>query len=70
MTRLQQLERDAESLTEVERAEFALRLLSTLPIVLADDDEGVKEALRREAQMDASGDEGVSWDELKKALGR
>ena len=40
MTRLQQLELDAESLTEVERAEFALRLLSTLPILLADDDEG------------------------------
>ncbi len=70
MTRLQRLERDAASLTEVERAEFAARLLSTLPVVLADDDRGVGEALRREAEMDATGDQGVSWDELKRSLGR
>jgi len=70
MTRLQQLERDAKSLTEAERAEFAASLLATLPVVLADDDEGVAEALRREAEMDATGDQGISWDELKRGLGR
>ena len=54
MTRLQQLERDAKSLTESERAEFAASLLETLPVVLADDDDGVAEALCREAEMDAA----------------
>jgi hypothetical protein len=70
MTRIQQLERDAESLTEAERAEFAASLLSTLPDVLADEDEGVAEALRREAEMETAGDQGISWDELKRGLGR
>lgn len=70
MTRLQQLERDAESLTDAQRAGFAAHLLSTLPVVLADDDEGVAEALRREAEMEAAGDQGISWNELKEGLGR
>lgn len=70
MTRLQQLERDAKSLTDAERAEFAAILLATLPVVLADDDAGVAEALRRESEMDATGDQGISWDELRRGLGR
>jgi len=70
MTRLQQLEQDAKSLTEAERAELAASLLSTLPAILADEDDGVAEALRREAEMEASGDQGISWDELKRGLGR
>lgn len=70
MTRLQHLEHEARSLTEAERAEFAAHLLATLPVVLSDDDEGVTEALRRDAEMDATGDQGISWDELKKGLGR
>jgi len=70
MTRLQQLEQDAKSLTEAERAQFAASLLATLPAVLADEDEGVAKALRREAEMEASGDQGTSWDELKQGLGR
>ena len=70
MTRLQQLEQDAETLTEAERAELAAHLLSTLSPVVADDDEGVTEALRRESDMAASGDHGITWTELKNGLGR
>ncbi|MCF3649810.1 hypothetical protein [Synoicihabitans lomoniglobus] len=70
MTRLQQLERDANSLTEAERAAFAAHLLSTLSVVMSDEDEGVAEALRREAEMDATGEVGISWNDLKHGLGR
>lgn len=70
MTRLQQLEDDARSLTESERATFAAHLLASLPTVLSDPDGGVAEALSREAEMDASGDPGLTWDELKKGVGR
>ena len=70
MTRLQQLASDAQALTDSERATFAAHLLASLPAVLADQDEGIAEALRREAAMDASGDPGLTWDELKKACGR
>ncbi len=70
MTRLQQLESDARVLTDAERATFAAHLLASLPSVLADQDEGVAEALRREAEMDAARDPGLTWDEMKKACGR
>ena len=48
----------------------AADLLASLPSVLADQDEGVAEALRREAEMDAARDPGLTWDEVKKACGR
>ncbi len=70
MTRLQQLESDAAALTVEERAKFAAHLLASLPPVLADWDEGMTEALRREAEMDATRDAGLTWDELRKSCGR
>lgn len=70
MTRLQELEAKALDLTDAERASFAAHLLQTLPAVLADEDEGVTEALRREREMLAEPQQGVSWEELKRSLGR
>jgi hypothetical protein len=70
MTRLQELETQALSLTDSERAQFASRLLSTLPAVLSDDDEGIGEAARRDRDLDANPDAGLSWEALKKGLAR
>ena len=70
MTRLQELEREASTLTERERAELAAHLLSSLPAVAGDSDDGVAEALRREAEMNTVEDPGIGWDELKRGLGR
>ena len=53
MTRLQELEQQAGQLPEAERATLVSRLLATLPPVLADADEGVAEAKRRDAELDA-----------------
>jgi hypothetical protein len=68
MTRLQELEAQALSLTDSERALFASRLLSTLPAVLSDDDAGISEATRRDRDLDANPDAGLSWENLKKEL--
>jgi putative addiction module component (TIGR02574 family) len=70
MTRIQQLEREAMALTDGERAALATRLLQTLPAVLSDEDEGIAEALRRDAELDANPASGMSWDDLRKELGR
>ncbi len=70
MTRLQALKKEALSLTDAERAVLATHLLQTLPGVLSDDDEGVAEALRRDAELDADPSTGIEWAALKRELGR
>jgi len=70
MTRLQALRSEALSLTEVERAALAADLLQTLPGVLSEEDEGIAEALRRDADLEANPSAGIEWSEIKKGLGR
>ena len=70
MTKVQSLSREAMALTDAERAVLAASLLQTLPAVLSDEDEGIAEALRRDAEMDADPSAGIGWPELKKELGR
>lgn len=70
MTRLQVLKKEALSLTDAERAVLASDLLETLPGVLSDEDEGIAEALRRDAELDANPSSGIEWAEVKKQLGR
>ena len=70
MTRLQEVEEAALTLPDAERAQLASHLLQTLPGVLADDDEGVAEALRRDHELEANPAGGVTWEEIKKGLGR
>ena len=70
MTRLQELKKEALSLTDAERAMLASDILQTLPAVLSDEDEGVAEALRRDAELDVDPAAGIDWPTLKKELGR
>ena len=66
MSTLAQLEQEAMKLTDTDRAKLAAQLLDSLPAVLSDEDEGVAEALRRDAELDASPEAGISLEELKR----
>lgn len=58
------------SLTDAERAALASDLLQTLPAVLSEEDEGVAEALRRDAELEINPAAGIEWKDIKQALGR
>lgn len=70
MTRLQALKKEAPGLTAAERAALASELLETLPGVLSDENEGVAEALRRDADLEAGPSSGITWAAMKRELGR
>ena len=57
-------------LPEDQRAKLASDLLGSLPSVLHDDDEGVAEALRRDAELDRDPSSGMTMEEFRKAFGR
>lgn len=59
-----EIEKLALDLSERERAALAANLLNSLPGVLSDEDEGVAEALRRDAEMDADPNQGTSFAQL------
>ena len=52
MQTISELEPQVLALPQRERATLAYILLDSLPPVLVDEDDGVAEALRREAEMD------------------
>lgn len=49
---------------ERERARLAANLLDSLPLMLSDEDEGIAEALRRDAEIDADPAQAISLAEL------
>ena len=70
MTCIAEVERLALDLPERERGELAARLLESLSPVLEDEDEGLAEALRRDAELDANMALGMSLEELDRQLER
>ncbi len=54
----------ALDLPERDRATLAANLLESLPPILSDDDEGIGEALRRNAELDADPSQAISLAEL------
>lgn len=70
MTRIQALKAEPMGLTDTERAALASDLLDSLPATLSDEDEGVSEALRRDADLSSNPSSGISWNGLKTELGR
>jgi putative addiction module component (TIGR02574 family) len=61
---VEQIAAEALRLPEKERANLAARLLRSLPPVAFDDDEGVAEALRRDAELDADPTRAMTLREL------
>jgi putative addiction module component (TIGR02574 family) len=61
---VEQIAAEALLLPEKERAGLASRLLRSLPPVAFDDDEGVAEALRRDAELDADPTKAMSLRDM------
>ena len=59
-----EVEKLALDLTEQERAALAANLLNSLPRILSDEDEGVAEALRRDAEIEADPAQTISLAQL------
>ena len=70
MKTLTDLEPEVMQLPESERAMLAAQLLGSLSAVLADDDDGVAEALRREADLEHNPASAMTLDELRRSLPR
>ncbi len=64
MATIVEIEKLALNLPERERATLAANLLESLPGVLSDEDEGVAEALRRDAELEANPDRVISLAQL------
>lgn len=70
MPALAEIEAQAMELTASQRARLAASLLESLPALLCDDDEGLAEACRRDAEMDRDPAIGLTTEQLRESLGR
>lgn len=70
MATLTELEEQALSLPEDQRAILAAHLLDSLPALLHDDDLGIAEALRRDAELDHDASAGLTLGDFRSAFGR
>ena len=70
MATITEIEKLAQNLSEKERAVLAAHLLGSLPPVLHDEDEGIAEALRRDAELEANPSAGLSLEELDQRIKR
>ncbi len=70
MAKIIEIEKLALDLSEKERAVLAARLLGSLPPVLHDEDEGIAEALRRDAELEANPAGGLSLEQLDRQVER
>ena len=61
---VEKVEQLALGLPEEDRAHLAASLLHSLPGILSDEDDGVAEALRRDAELDAHPERAISFQEL------
>ena len=64
MATIFEVQKLALDLPEQERAKLAANLLDSLPGILSDEDEGVAEALRRDAQIEADPKQAITLAEL------
>jgi hypothetical protein len=61
---VEELEKLALELPEEQRAHLAASMLDSLPGILVDQDEGVAEALRRDAELVADPEQALSFEQL------
>jgi hypothetical protein len=65
-----EVEKLALDLPEGQRAILAAHLLGSLPPVLHDEDEGISEAIKRNADLDANLASGISLEQLDEQVRR
>ncbi len=70
MATMTEVEKLALDLPESQRAVLAAHLLGSLPAVLHDEDEGIAEALRRDAEFGTNPAAGVSIEQLDQEIAR
>jgi len=70
MATIAEVEKLALDLPSSQRAVLAAHLLGSLPSVLHDEDEGIAEALRRDAELDANPLAGISLEQLDQQIER
>jgi hypothetical protein len=70
MPTIAEIEKLALDLPESQRAILAAHLLGSLPSVLHDDDDGIAEALNRDAEFEAKLSLGMSLEELDQLIQR
>jgi putative addiction module component (TIGR02574 family) len=70
MASIAEIEKHAQDLSEKERAVLAAHLLGSLPPILHDEDEGIAEALRRDAELETNPTAGLSLEELDRRIER
>jgi len=63
-----EIEKLALKLPEQERAKLAANLLDSLPGVLCDEDEGIAEALKRDAEIDADPNQAITLAQLESQI--
>lgn len=68
MQTLSEIELEAMKLPEAERAGLASRLLGSLPAVLSDSDDGVAEALRRDAELERDPTAALTLEQLRRGV--
>lgn len=68
MATIAEVEKLALDLSDAHRAVLAAHLLRSLPPMLDDEDEGIAEALRRDAELDANPDLGITLDQLDQQI--
>ena len=64
MATVLEIKKLALDLPEQDRAALAANLLESLPPILSDDDDGIGEALRRDAELGADPSQAISFAEL------
>jgi hypothetical protein len=57
-------------LTTSEKAKLAADLLESIPVHLDDPDEGLAEARRRDGELEKNPEIAVTWEEIRRNLGR
>ena len=68
MVSIAEVEKLAFDLPDSERAVLAAHLLRSLPPVLYDEDEGVAEALRRDAELDVDSESGITLEQFDQRI--
>jgi len=68
MPTITEVEKLAFELPDSQRAALAAHLLRSLPSVLHDEDEGIAEAWRRDAEWEANPHTGITLEQLDKQL--
>jgi putative addiction module component (TIGR02574 family) len=64
MATIFEVEKLALNLPEHERARLAANLLESLPGILSDEDEGIAEALRRDAEIESDPKQTITFAQL------